>query len=226
MQPTGPFVGAGETAPDYCAQVLITPAAGPEGQVHADGFAARRAATSQQILQAAAEVMAERGYAGTSLDSVAESAGVAKGSIYNHFGSKERLFEALIAHTMDRFSATLGRAARGADGAAALEAVVSALLVEVRDNPAGTKLLAAELFRMGRTWQESLEPVRERIVAAFRQVISAANPAADVSVVGPAVFGATLIAGLEWRTFQPERTLGDITAVVMGTVRSVLETEK
>ncbi|WP_250446613.1 TetR/AcrR family transcriptional regulator, partial [Actinotalea sp. C106] len=189
---------------------------------HTDGFAARRAATSQQILQAAAQVMADRGYAGTSLDAVAELAGVAKGSIYNNFGSKERLFEALIAHTMDRFSATLAAAPGGHTGAAALEGVVAALLVEVRDNPAGTQLLAAELFRMGRTWQESLEPVRERIVSVFREVIAQTNPAADVSVVGPAVFGATLIAGLEWRTFQPERTLPDITEVVMGSVRSVL----
>ena len=201
---------------------MPTPVPDPGAPLHVDGFAARRASTSRQILQAAAEVMADRGYAGTSLDAVAERAGVAKGSIYNNFGSKEGLFEALIAHTMDRLSGTLAAAARGSGGADALEAVITALLVEVRDNPAGTKLLAAELFRMGRTWQESLEPVRDRIVSVFREVVAAANPTADVSVVGPAVFGATLIAGLEWRTFQPERALPDITAVVLGSVRSVL----
>lgn len=203
-----------------------TPASGPEptGEaVHADGFAARRAVTSRQILQAAAEVMAERGYDGTSLDAVAERAAVAKGSIYYNFGSKAKLFDALIAHTMDRFSSSLEEAARGRTGYDALEALVGALLVEVRDNPAGTKLLASELFRIGRTWRESLEPVRDRIVSVYRAVIEEANPTADIWVVGPAVFGATLIAGLEWRTFQPDRSLADITGVVMGSVRSVLD---
>lgn len=167
--------------------------------------------------------MATHGYAGTSLDAVAERAQVAKGSIYYNFGSKARLFDALIADTMDRFSAALEAAARGRSGPGALEAVVATLLTEVRDNPAGTKLLASELFRIGRTWQESLQPVRDRIVSVFRDVIGRSNPEADLFVVGPAVFGATLIAGLEWRTFQPERTLADITATVMASVRSVTD---
>ncbi|MCL3862010.1 TetR/AcrR family transcriptional regulator [Actinotalea sp. K2] len=187
-----------------------------------DGNAARRASTSRQVLDAAAALMAERGYAETSLDAVAERAGVAKGSIYYNFGSKATLFTSLIDHTMSGFSEALRRAAAGRTGTDALDAVICALLTQVRDNPAGTKVLASELFRTGRTWQESLRPVREEIVSVFRQVIVDADPTADAYVAAPAAFGATLIAGLEWRTFQPDRPLSEIAGTVLASVRGVL----
>jgi AcrR family transcriptional regulator len=48
------------------------------------------------ILDAALDVFARRGYADTSLDDVAEAAGVAKPTIYNHFGDKAGLFAAVV----------------------------------------------------------------------------------------------------------------------------------
>lgn len=44
------------------------------------------------ILAAAAKVFDAHGYAATTVESVAEEAGIAKGSIYNYFQSKEDLF--------------------------------------------------------------------------------------------------------------------------------------
>ena len=51
----------------------------------------------QQILSAAARLAAEDGLEGTSMATVAETAGVAKGSIYLHFTSRDDLVEALQA---------------------------------------------------------------------------------------------------------------------------------
>jgi AcrR family transcriptional regulator len=50
----------------------------------------------EQILQGAMQVFLQQGYAGTSMDRVAEKAGVSKNTIYNHFQDKEGLFTALI----------------------------------------------------------------------------------------------------------------------------------
>jgi AcrR family transcriptional regulator len=47
--------------------------------------------TRIRILQAAERLFRERGYIATSLDQVAEAAGVTKGAIYGHFKSKEEL---------------------------------------------------------------------------------------------------------------------------------------
>ncbi len=50
----------------------------------------------EAILQGALQEFLEHGYAGTSMDKVASSAGVSKATVYSHFQSKEHLFVALI----------------------------------------------------------------------------------------------------------------------------------
>jgi TetR/AcrR family fatty acid metabolism transcriptional regulator len=60
-----------------------------------------RANTRQALLDAGAQEFAERGYHQTPIDSVAEKAGVAKGTIYNYFSSKEELLRALIQHACE-----------------------------------------------------------------------------------------------------------------------------
>lgn len=48
------------------------------------------------LLRAARELAAERGFAGTSVDAVAERAGLTKGAVYSIFGSKVELFVELL----------------------------------------------------------------------------------------------------------------------------------
>jgi AcrR family transcriptional regulator len=57
---------------------------------------ARKAATRAKLLQAAATVYAAHGFAGATLDDVAEEAGLTKGAVYGHFGSKDNLLVALM----------------------------------------------------------------------------------------------------------------------------------
>ena len=68
---------------------------GPRGISRARSEEQRRAKL-QAILDAALDVFAEKGFADARLDDVAARAGVAKGTIYLYFASKEALFEALI----------------------------------------------------------------------------------------------------------------------------------
>ncbi|MXP64508.1 TetR/AcrR family transcriptional regulator [Roseomonas sp. M0104] len=53
-------------------------------------------ARTPQILRAALEEFAERGYAGARMAAVASRAGIAKGLIYHYFPSKEALFQATV----------------------------------------------------------------------------------------------------------------------------------
>jgi len=56
----------------------------------------RRQQTREHLLAAAAQVFAERGFHGASLDEVATVAGFTKGAVYSNFKSKEDLFLALF----------------------------------------------------------------------------------------------------------------------------------
>lgn len=55
-----------------------------------------RANTRRALLDAAAEAFAEHGYHQTPIDSVSERAGVAKGTLYNYFYSKDEVLRALV----------------------------------------------------------------------------------------------------------------------------------
>lgn len=48
------------------------------------------------ILEGAIKVFIEKGYDTSSMDTIAETAGVSKRTIYNHFASKEILFQAIV----------------------------------------------------------------------------------------------------------------------------------
>lgn len=60
----------------------------------------RKNARPEEIIQAALEVFADRGFAATKLEDVARKAGVTKGTIYLYFANKEALFKALIRETI------------------------------------------------------------------------------------------------------------------------------
>jgi AcrR family transcriptional regulator len=71
----------------------------------------RRQLTREHLLDAAAQVFAERGFHGATLDEVARVAGFTKGAVYSNFASKDDLFLALFKanyeHEMARLVATL-----------------------------------------------------------------------------------------------------------------------
>jgi AcrR family transcriptional regulator len=66
---------------------MVTPRLTPEE---------RRLQTRRALLDAAAEVFAQRGYHAASLDEVADTAGFSKGAVYSNFASKDDLFQSLI----------------------------------------------------------------------------------------------------------------------------------
>lgn len=60
------------------------------------------APTRERLLDAAGEVIEERGYAGASVLAVADRAGVAAGTLYRHFSSKEELLVEFFRVACDR----------------------------------------------------------------------------------------------------------------------------
>ena len=61
----------------------------------------RAAATQSQLLEAARDVFAERGYQATSVAAITDAASTAHGTFYLYFRNKEDVFAQLMASTMD-----------------------------------------------------------------------------------------------------------------------------
>ncbi len=65
----------------------------------------------QAILDVAREMLAERGYLGLNMDRIAEALEYSKGTIYQHFSSKEDLLMALAVQTSEKRPSMFARAA-------------------------------------------------------------------------------------------------------------------
>ena len=78
----------------------------------------------QRLLDAAAAEFARRGLEEANINEISLAAGFAKGTVYNHFDSKEALFLAVVEEACELAAAgALRRRRRGADpGAAARRA--------------------------------------------------------------------------------------------------------
>lgn len=67
-----------------------------------NGYQRRRMETRRVLMNAGEALFVERGVENVSIDAITSRAGVAKGSFYNHFDSREALFEALIEATLEQ----------------------------------------------------------------------------------------------------------------------------
>lgn len=73
--------------------------------------AGRKAKRRQEILAAALAIFADDGFAAARLDDIARHAGVAKGTLYLYFNSKEALFEELLREAIKPMQGRLARIA-------------------------------------------------------------------------------------------------------------------
>ena len=72
----------------------------------------KRQAVRERILQAAADLICERGYRATTLDDIARRLGMSKASLYGYFAGKGGILAAITQETMGRFSRALQEIAR------------------------------------------------------------------------------------------------------------------
>jgi AcrR family transcriptional regulator len=65
-------------------------------------------ATRAKLIAAARQEFADHGIGGARVERIAQQADVSKERIYGHFGSKEKLFEAVLAEALEEHTQTLG----------------------------------------------------------------------------------------------------------------------
>jgi AcrR family transcriptional regulator len=77
--------------------------------------AAQRAETTARLLTVARAQFAEHGYAQAATETIVRLAGVTRGALYHHFGSKEGLFQAVVAEVQRDVAQKVAEAAVGVD---------------------------------------------------------------------------------------------------------------
>ncbi|MEU9484868.1 TetR/AcrR family transcriptional regulator [Streptomyces decoyicus] len=123
-----------------------------------------KARTRQLLLDAAARTYARKGFAGASVEEIAEAAGFSIGAVYSNFGSKERLFVELLR---ERASEHVSRATRivadaqaGADDPAP---ALGRLLAHVADDDPDFAPLQAEFWLYAVRNPQLMETLAEQL---------------------------------------------------------------
>ena len=104
-----------------------------------------RASKRTEILAAAVEVAEAEGYGGVTLEAVAESAGITKGGLMYHFGTKEALLLGIQQHLAAEWERELERAAGGMTAAECSPRERMAAYVRVSANQATRAELVMQL---------------------------------------------------------------------------------
>lgn len=182
----------------------------------------RRAETRQRLLDAAAELFAERGVEGSSVDAIAERADRTSGAVYDHFGGKDGLLFALLEGWVDDVAVVIGAELATAT---TLDERLGSIWRNVSDPPAGGGrwiALEHELW----TYAVRNDAAREHLVRRYRAAWAGVDEAvAEWSEPGERRVGAALIGvllGLEMmRRMDPAAMTDDeAMAALRGVVRT------
>ncbi|HJE60394.1 MAG TPA: TetR/AcrR family transcriptional regulator [Nocardiopsis listeri] len=178
----------------------------------------RREATRRKLFEAAVTLVSEQGYGATTVDEIAERAGVAKGTVYYNFGGKDELYAALLEWGVTRLADTLRRAVPdpAVEPRQALTEVLRAGVVFIGAHEALARLLMAETWRTNRSWYTTVRQIRTQAIGVITEQLDAmverglTRPDLDTSLAGSALFGMVVTVALDWRTLQPERPVEEI----------------
>ena len=142
----------------------------------------------EAILEAARKVFLDVGFGAASMDAIAVAAKVSKQTVYNHFGSKEELFAAMIRSACDRMLTVFEEAAKSGKPEVTLRAIAHQIVNKVldRDRLLLYRLLMAEGGRfpeLGQIFYECGPQVTRKYLTDYfieqnaRGTMHVANPA-------------------------------------------------
>ena len=192
----------------------------------------RRADTRRRLLLAAAELFAERGVDGTSIDAIAERADRTSGAVYDHFGGKDGVLFALLDTWVEELGVVIGAELATAT---TLEERLGVLWRNVSEPVVGGDRwisLELELWTHAARNPDAREHLVRRYRGAWRGIVALADRSADASPggpadregVGPAVIGVLLGLELMRRvdpaTVTDELAVAALVGVVAGTTRA------
>ncbi|MCY0875243.1 MAG: TetR/AcrR family transcriptional regulator [Firmicutes bacterium] len=167
---------------------------------------------TRRIFQAAIDVFSEYGFEKATMDEIAARAGVAKGTVYYHFKSKEDLFVFLVEEgTKLLHEQVLARIPADAKAEQRLRVVIRELLAFFRANRDFCIIILREAWgEEGR--QREFRRMLVHFVHAIREIIDAGVASGELMVEAPdtvswSIFGAVSNTALHYLFMDKEYDL-------------------
>lgn len=170
--------------------------------------------TLRKILDAARDEFGERGFSESSIVGITRRAGVALGTFYTYFDSKEALFQALVrdmsAQVRDHVAPVLKKSTDALEGE---QRALESFLQFARAHRDVYRIIDEAEFVDPASYREHYETTANRIAARLiagrdRGEIGAAHSDDELDILSWAIMGANVFLGLRyavWSSAEPKR---------------------
>ena len=185
-----------------------------------------------QIMETATRLFADRGFAGTSLQDVADASGLTRPALYHYFNSKEALLSRLVSELTEGPAEELGRIRRRSEMSAAdrLRAMAFAVALRQASEPARFRVLVKSEAELPDALAVVYERGRRMVLKEFSAVIDEGVRTGELRPVDARVAALGVIGLCNWVAWwhRPGDTRRDesvATALADMAVASVAQTE-
>ena len=183
---------------------------------------ARGERTMRKILDAARDEFGEKGFSDSSIVGITQRAGVALGTFYTYFESKEALFQALVRDMSAQVRDSVGPALVGStDGLDGERRALAAFLDFVRDHRDIYRIIDESEFVEPAAYREHYETTGIRIAARLRSArqkgeIDGELSDEELDILAWGMMGANVFLGLRFAVWDDRP--GEQVAAVMSRV--------
>lgn len=164
--------------------------------VHSATDRSERSDKRERILLAAERIFARHGFFAARVSEIAKEAGVADGTIYLYFKSKDDLLISLFEQRMAQVNAALHSAISGVPPKEQLGAFIRAYLQLVHDEPGAAEVLTIELRQSSKFMKEYDNPQFVDFLRTLGGILAAGQERGELDATIPAHVAARMIFGM------------------------------
>jgi TetR/AcrR family fatty acid metabolism transcriptional regulator len=203
----------------------------PVAADQSDPAPSRREGSEQRrrrVLEAARACFGEGGFAGATVGTIAERAGVSNGLLYQFFRSKEHLFEVVLREIIgDWVRALVAGDAEEESAGRALEGMFRRSVEFCRRHPLLPALLRGDqdlqLSRIREAGRDRVQPHRDLVASLLRRGIEAGEFKADLDVASVADVICQLQADYSARAYRRDPGYPDSPLIIDAATRFILD---
>ena len=169
------------------------------------------------IMNISVNIFAEKGYDGTSVDEIVEKIGVAKGTFYYYFKTKEELFHEIINEGVEKLYQLMEEAIKNAGTKE--ERIKRILEIEIdffKQYHDFCLVFVGEFWSYKERWHKNAKMIQEKYTDLINEIFKETKAH---RIKGVVLFWLGATMSLHWQSFEPEverkKLIDDLTEVVL-----------
>jgi AcrR family transcriptional regulator len=181
--------------------------------------------TLRALLDAAAEEFGEKGYHEAAIARIAQRAGVAIGSFYTYFDSKEAVFRALVGDMSQQVRETVAPVILAApDRLSGERAGIAAFIAFVRQHKALYRIIDESAFVAADAYHKHYTDIAEGYAASLSQAFGRGEVSdGDMVIRAWAIMGMNVFLGLRFGVWDESLAPDTIAAAAAGLISDGLK---